>query len=128
MYVEPEVVGGAVHEVFFIGGFFGVLVVDVLLGEEAELEEFAFDEGADAFFVITERDAGAEELGSLAQDAEDSFVDLTLTWGECAIDGYATGDVGSVVGVFGAEVEEEDIAVLALLGVVGIVEHTGIVS
>ena len=69
-----------------------------------------------------EGDAGTQKLHGVLHDGQDRVVDGALAIGETARDWDATGHVGRVVAVLGADVHQDDVPSLAFVRILDVVE------
>lgn len=112
MDVESQMVGGAVHEVFFDEGLGVVLGCRVILGDEIKGDEGFLHFREDLLLVVRDEDTRAEDAFREAHDCEDGIIDLALAGGESSGDGDGAGHVRVPSGVFRSYVEKEKVAVL----------------
>lgn len=126
MHVDAEVVRGAVHEVFFIEWLFRVLIGNRLRIDQAEADQFVIHQLADFFLILADENAGLEHGAAGAEDAQDGVIDVPLALGETPIHGDAAGEVGVVMSVFGGDVEEKHLPVLAAAVVGDVVQDAGV--
>ena len=71
MNVETQVMGRSVHEVLLARRVILALAVDVLLVDEAEIDQSAIHELADFLFVVFEEDARLEHVLRFVEDVFD---------------------------------------------------------
>ena len=122
---KPERMPEAVHEILPAGRFLRAVLGDLLRRDQAEAEKLVvhLELGSPAPVARRRADGGPGDRG--VEDAVDRVVHRALPRGEAAADGIGAGQVGVVVGVAGADVDKEQLAVVAdpVVGVV--VEDAG---
>lgn len=114
------------HEVFFHEGLGFILGGGFFRCEEAEGDEFLFHFCDDLLLVIRDEDAGAEDGIGEMEDTEDGLVDFALARREFPGHGDGACHVGIPTGVFCADIEEDEVAVIQYMVVGDVMEDAGV--
>ena len=121
---QAERMPQAVHEILPAGRLLRRVLGDLLRRDQAEAEQLIVHLELGRTAPVARGCADGRPTDRGLEDAVDGIVNGPLPRGEAAVDRIGAGQVGVVVGVAGADVDEEQVAVVAdpVVGVV--VENT----
>ena len=115
-----------VHEVFSAGRLFGRVLGHLLWRQQAELHELLVHLKLRRPLPVAEQRAGGRAGDRVLEHPQHGLIDRTLPRRERSIDGIGAGEVGGIVGIGGADVDQHEVSVAAWLIVVVVMEHAGI--
>ena len=104
----------------------GVLFADLRALEQAQFEQFLFNEAFGFLLPLFVHFARSGGLDARAEHAQDGIVDLPLPAGEPSANGNGARQVGIVVRVAGRHIQQQQVALAAFAVVLQIVQHTSI--
>ena len=79
---------------------------DIVLGEESQLDHFPFHQSVSGLVDLVDTMSRTVEFGDFFHHPQHCIVALFLTFGELAVDGDGTAEVGGIVLVFASDVKE----------------------
>ena len=124
--VQSKRMTHAVHEIFLQRGMVWILVSNIAWPKQAKLEKFRLDETFTFLLPDLRELPGFETGDGMAQTAQHCVVNLLLAARKFSTYGQGSCDVGVVVRIAGADIEQQEIAAGANLIIAQVVQHAGI--
>ncbi len=128
MRIKPHVVACTVHKVFFVGRPCRVFVLYIGFIKQAKAKEFACHYFAHLYVVLFPQRTRCKQFCSLVFHTQHSIVHLALARCKTPVNRNGTGKVAAVVSVFGSNVKQYKVAIVALLVVFYVVQHVCIIT